>query len=127
MRAFVSFEVFLALLFAVSAFAFLLPSHPPSYSVFYQYQLAQDFLEVSISNQELFWEIVVFEDGSSGVLLQSKYASLIEEAGDYCLELKAGGKTLKANCENGFSSKISVSRMVFDGEEFFELQISLSS
>lgn len=128
MKAFASFEAMLALLFAIVSFLALLPLFSPQQSQgLYEYQLAQDFAEISVSQPRLKSAIADFRGGSqsSKEFLGSEYARILGGVGDYCLELDAGER-LEVNCERAFSSTAAASRILFDGEDFFEMRILLS-
>gem|GEM_PF-5518340 len=129
MKAFASIEAVLALLFAILAFSLILPSFhsQPSFLVVYQQQIAQDFMEVSLSDGEISAAIRGFHDGdeASREFLLQKYSSFVGETGDYCVELNAGGRELKVNCNFTPASKTIASRIVFSGNGFFEARLSV--
>jgi len=132
-KAFVSIEALLALLlagFALTILPALLSAHPNSaLETVYEFQLAQDFAEVSVSNPQTLSAIKDFAKGdiSAGAFLEEKFSRVLGEAGDYCLELKAREKVLHLNCRNDKMQKVSASRIIFDetGNSFFELDVSL--
>ncbi|MFH1056255.1 MAG: hypothetical protein V1717_00435 [Candidatus Micrarchaeota archaeon] len=129
MKGFVSVEAFLALLFAITSFAVLVPSLEarPSFLSVYEFQLAQDFAEVSLKNAETLEKLREFSGGSdsAGVWLEEKYERLAGGLGDYCVEIEVKERVLKAHCEREPFSKTSVSRMVFDGKDFFEVRFAV--
>jgi len=125
-------EAFLALLFALTAFSLLLPSFSarPSFLNVFKLQLTQDFMEVSVKNPDTLQAIRDFAGGSEQAkdFLEGKYSALLSQTGDYCIELEARGRGLRVNCVRPSVSKITVSRIVFDGTGeggFFELTLSL--
>lgn len=120
-------EALIALLIAASFVALQPVPQAVDFNNVYRYQLAQDFLEVSVKNQNTLSEIRGFADGDSAAkaFLQNKYSNLLASLGDYCLELKAKNNSLQANCGSQKNVWVSATRVVYDGNDFFELTLRL--
>ncbi|MEM4254807.1 MAG: hypothetical protein QXR53_00560 [Candidatus Norongarragalinales archaeon] len=131
LNAFASVEAVLALVFAAGAFVVILPSFHPalSFTVLHRQQFAQDFAEISLSKPEFFQAVLGLREGRevSKRFLKAEYSKILEGLGDFCVELSAGGNAVQANCGFEITSKARVSRMVFDGRDFFELAVSVGS
>ena len=123
-------EAMLALLSAVSIAVLFSQSTAklPAYSTLYKYQLLQDFLEISVRKYDA--EIVGFATGNEDAenSLRENYGRILENFGDYCLQMEAKEKKLEINCDSGEkrSEKLSATRIFFDGKEFFEMRMTLS-
>ncbi|MFH0922677.1 MAG: hypothetical protein V1811_01310 [Candidatus Micrarchaeota archaeon] len=120
-------EALIALLIAASFVAMQPVPQAIDFNNVYRYQLAQDFLEVSVKNQNTLVEIRDFANGDSNAktFLENKYSALLASLGDYCLELKAKNQMLQANCANQKNIWVSATRVVYDGNDFFELTLRL--
>jgi len=132
-RAFVSVEALLALLAAGLALTLAMPllSSRPSQALetVYEFQLAQDFAEVGVSNPEALSAIKLFAEGNAEAkaFLEEKFSAILSKAGDYCLELSAKEKVLSLNCRGGKMQGVYVSRAVFDDgrNAFFDFGVKL--
>jgi len=130
MKSLASIEAFLALLLFLYCVSLLSrPSEKPAgFSTFYQFQLAQDFAEVSLADPQISAALKGFRNCGAleEKVLKEKYAEALHATGDYCLNVNVKGMVLQVNCDGAFTSRVSVSRMVFDGTGFFEADFSLS-
>ena len=112
----------IAILFSQSA------TKLPSYSTLYKYELLQDFLEIGARKYNA--EIVAFAEGNADAenSLRESYGRVLENFGNYCLQMEAKGKKLEINCDGGEkrSEKLSGTRIFFDGKDFFEMRMTLS-
>ena len=132
--AFASVEAFLALVFALSAIAFMMPFFSKGFSpdALYAFQLSQDLAETSLRDSQTLSEIVSFSKGdfTAEEFLEEKYSRIVEKLGDYCIELKVEGEQLKVNCREGegaIKTKATASRIIFDPQtqDFFEAKFSV--
>lgn len=130
LKCFASLEALLSLVFASFAFSLLLPLFsyaPPAFSLLHQKQLAEDFAEITLAKSEFFEAVLELAegDGNAERFLEGEYSRVALLLGDYCVELRAKESVARANCKNPLSSRVSASRMVFDGSRFFELAVSV--
>lgn len=139
-RAFISIEAFASLAFATAFFSLALisfSSTPPHRLELYQLQLAEDIAEVSVKSGTLSEGIRAFArgggiagnelegNGPGGKALEREYSEVIGRLGDYCLKVEVSGRKIEENCRDGVVSTVQARRIVFDGENFVELRISL--
>ncbi|HIH20911.1 TPA: hypothetical protein HA244_06620 [Candidatus Micrarchaeota archaeon] len=133
-NSFASIEAFIALLAGAVAFSSILhllsagEAQTP-FSTLYGFQLAQDFLEVSMRDPALRENIISFSKGDAFAAnaLEEKYSLLLQKLGDYCLELEASEKKLQVNCAGTPSLLVGGQRLFFDPPTngFFEVRITL--
>lgn len=129
-KAFASVEALLALLFASAFFAAslsLLHQRPDYYSPVYRFQLTQDLAQASVSDARMLSQIRAFatRNPAAEEYLSGEYSALAQELGDYCIELSSGDGRIRVNCERMPVSRVSVSRIIFDGHGFKEVSFTI--
>ncbi|MCX6767888.1 MAG: hypothetical protein NTY90_04140 [Candidatus Micrarchaeota archaeon] len=136
-RSFVfSIEALLSLAAADALAGYSLAGAGTFYGEFHAAQLVQDLLEVSVKNPENARAIAEFAAGNGGgkAFLEEKYSKILGQLGNYCLDLEADGKEMKANCiasapgsggNEGSGTVVSGERIFFDGNRFFTVRLSL--
>lgn len=121
-------EAAITLLIASLLIAGLQYQHLSTYSHLYLYQLANDFQQLAAKKYPA--EIARFSRGDpdSMRLLEGDFSALMEQLGNYCLTMEAGGNRLPVNCGDGnYRNKFPTSRLFFDGQTLFELKIAVSA
>jgi len=122
-----SIEALLALIIAAGFISLQPVPQAVDFNNVYRYQLVQDFLEVSVKNQNTLFQMRAFAKGDADAkrFLEEKYAGLLDSMGGYCLELQAKNNSLQANCGNQKKIWVAASRFIVDGSDFFELTLRL--
>ncbi len=122
----------MALLFASAFFAASLSiahQRPDYYSSVYRFQLAQDLAQASVSDERTLSQIRAFIAGDLAAeeYLSGEYSALEQKLGDYCIELSsaAASKSVSVNCGRTPVSRVSVSRIIFDGHGFKEVSFTI--
>ncbi len=122
-----SLEALFGLLTALT-FLYLLPAHPASeisYSSIRQYQLLQDLAETGVRGNRPMFES--WDDAG----IRAFYAPLVEEAGDYCFEVRKLKKSdgylespdalpVKINCDkSSYSTVLKTRRLLYSGGFYY--------
>lgn len=119
-------DAFLALLLC-SQFVLFNAAPVSRFGALQDYQLTQDFLEVTLRSGRLLAEARVFCAGGNGTALALEYSRLLDEAGSKkCFGFECNGFA-QSDCSRSFVSRVCDYRLVFAAGSLERFGFCLSS